>query len=51
MAFYENTPIAILTLSIMGAFAEFERDLIGERQKEGMAIAKAKGAFKGRKPS
>ena len=41
-----------LLLSVMGAFAEFERSLIRERQREGVAIAKAKGdVYKGRKPS
>ncbi|WP_425286261.1 recombinase family protein [Cardinium endosymbiont of Philonthus spinipes] len=34
----------------MGAFAEFERSLILERQREGIALAKAKNAYKGRKP-
>ena len=33
----------------MGAFAEFERELIKERQKEGIALAKQRGAYKGRK--
>ena len=33
----------------MGAFAEFERSLIRERQGEGIALAKQRGAFKGRK--
>jgi len=33
----------------MGAFAEFERALIKERQREGIALAKGKGAYKGRK--
>jgi DNA invertase Pin-like site-specific DNA recombinase len=38
-----------LMLSIMGAVAEFERDMIRERQREGIQIAKAKGnVFKGR---
>lgn len=45
----DDTPISNLLLSVMGAFAEFERLLIRERQMEGIAIAKAKGAFKGRK--
>lgn len=40
-----------LLLSVMGAFAEFERSLIRERQAEGIAIAKTKGVYKGRKPS
>jgi DNA invertase Pin-like site-specific DNA recombinase len=33
----------------MGAFAEFERSLIRERQREGIALARKAGAFKGRK--
>jgi len=42
-----------LMLSVIGAFAEFERNVILERQREGIAIAKKKGAFKnvGRKNS
>ena len=35
----------------MGAFAEFERALIKERQKEGIALAKKRGAYNGRKKS
>jgi len=45
----EDSPMAILMLSIMGAFAEFERSIIRERQMEGIAIAKKKGLYKGRK--
>lgn len=45
----ESSPMSKLLLSVMGAFAEFERAIIKERQKEGIAIAKAKGVFKGRK--
>nr|WP_046286033.1 recombinase family protein [Mycobacterium sp. UM_NZ2] len=44
-------PCAVLMLSVMGAVAEFERSLILERQREGIAIAKAKGKYKGRVPS
>ena len=40
-----------LLLSVMGAFAEFERSLIRERQREGIALAKKVGVYKGRKPS
>lgn len=47
----EATPMANLMLSVMGAFAEFERALIKERQREGIAIAKLKGVYKGRKKS
>ncbi|MEI6287624.1 MAG: recombinase family protein [Bacillota bacterium] len=45
----EDSPLANLLLSVMGAFAEFERALIRERQREGVAIAKQKGVYKGRK--
>ncbi|HLW05584.1 MAG TPA: recombinase family protein [Azoarcus sp.] len=45
----EPTPMANLMLSIMGAFAEFERSLIRERQLEGIALAKKQGKYKGRK--
>ena len=38
-----------LYLSILGAVAEFERSMIKERQREGIAKAKAKGVYKGRK--
>ena len=40
-----------LLLSVMGAFAEFERALIKERQMQGIALAKKRGVYKGRKPS
>jgi len=45
----EDTPMANLMLSVMGAFAEFERSLSKERQREGVALAKERGAYKGRK--
>ena len=45
----EDSPIANLMLSIMGAVAEFERALIGERQREGITIAKREGKFTGGK--
>ena len=44
-------PCAVLMLSVMGAVAEFERSILLERQREGIAIAKSKGVYKGRKPS
>jgi DNA invertase Pin-like site-specific DNA recombinase len=47
----EDSPMANLMLSVMGAFAEFERALIRERQREGIAIAKQRGAYRGRKKS
>src|SRR5690349_21065766 len=45
----EDSPMASLMLSVMGAFAEFERALINERQREGIALAKQRGAYRGRK--
>jgi DNA invertase Pin-like site-specific DNA recombinase len=45
----EDSPMANLMLSVMGAFAEFERSLIQERQREGIALAKARGVYKGRR--
>lgn len=47
----DDTPMATLLLSVMGAFAEFERALIRERQIEGIALAKQRGVYKGRKKS
>ena len=44
----EDSPTATLMLSVMGAFAEFERALIRERQREGIALAKARGVYRGR---
>jgi len=43
--------VAMLMLQIMGAVAQFERSLILERQREGIAVAKAKGVYTGRKAS
>ena len=40
--------IGRLMLNLLGAFAEFERTLIRERQREGIRIAKAAGKYKGR---
>lgn len=47
----EDSPMATLLLSVMGAFAEFERALIHERQREGIALARQRGAYRGRKKS
>lgn len=43
--------MANLLLSMIGAFAEFERALIRERQREGIALAKQRGVYRGRKKS
>jgi len=40
---------ARLQLQMMGAFAEFERNIIRQRQAEGIARAKARGVYKGRR--
>jgi len=45
----DDSPMAQLMLSVMGAFSEFERSLIKERQREGIELAKKRGAYKGRK--
>ena len=47
----QDDPMSKLMLGMMGAFAEFERSLILERQREGIQLAKMRGAYKGRKPS
>lgn len=44
----DDSAMSTLLLSVMGAFAEFERALIRERQREGIAQAKKRGAYKGR---
>jgi DNA invertase Pin-like site-specific DNA recombinase len=44
----DDKAISKLLLNVMGAFAEFERSLIRERQLEGIAVAKRDGKYKGR---
>lgn len=46
----EEDHFSRLFLSVMGSFAEFERNIILERQREGIAMAKKAGKYKGRKP-
>ncbi len=46
-----DDPCGELMLTVMAAVAQFERSLLLERQREGIAIAKAKGKYKGRKPA
>lgn len=46
-----NDPFQHLMLTMLGAISTFERDLILERQREGIAIAKANGKFRGRPSS
>jgi DNA invertase Pin-like site-specific DNA recombinase len=46
-----GTPTGKLMLTMVGAIATFERELMLERQAEGIAIAKSKGKYKGRVPT
>lgn len=46
-----STATGRLMLNVIGSVAEFERDMMLERQREGIAKAKAEGKFKGRKPT
>ena len=44
----KQNPMSQLLLSMLGAVYQFEREIMKERQREGIAVAKAKGKFKGR---
>lgn len=44
-----GSPTGKLMLNLLGSIAEFERELMLERQREGIAKAKAEGKYKGRK--
>ena len=46
-----SSPTGRLMLTMIGAVAAFERELLLERQAEGIALAKTKGKYKGRKPT
>ena len=46
----QDSPMSQLLLNLLGAFAEFERSLIRERQREGIDLAKRSKKYKGRKP-
>ena len=46
-----STPTGKLMLNLMGSFAEFEREIMLERQREGVAKAKAEGKYRGRVPT
>ena len=45
-----NDPMGKLFFNILATFAEFEADLIRMRTREGMAVARAKGKLRGKKP-
>ncbi|MEB8387790.1 recombinase family protein [Rhodobacteraceae bacterium KMM 6894] len=51
MAIDTGTPNGRLMLNILGSVAQFEREIMLERQREGIAKAKAAGKYKGRKPT
>jgi DNA invertase Pin-like site-specific DNA recombinase len=44
-----DSPMSNLLLSVMGAFAEFERELIRERQRAGIELAETADVYRGRK--
>lgn len=46
-----TTPTGKLMLNLLGSVAEFEREIMLERQREGIAKAKAEGKYKGRAPT
>lgn len=46
-----STPTGKLMLTVLGSIAEFEREIMLERQREGIARAKAQGKYRGRKPT
>ena len=46
-----STPTGKLMLNLLGSIAQFERELMLERQREGIARAKAEGKYKGRVPT
>ena len=46
-----QTPTGKLMLTILGGIAQFEHEIMLERQREGVAKAKAAGKYKGRKPT
>jgi DNA invertase Pin-like site-specific DNA recombinase len=46
-----STPTGKLMLNVLGGVAQFEREMMLERQREGIGKAKAVGAYKGRKPT
>jgi len=51
MSLDTGTPTGKLMVNLLGSIAEFERELMLERQREGIAKAKAEGKYKGRAPT
>jgi DNA invertase Pin-like site-specific DNA recombinase len=50
MGMNTHTPTGKLMLTVLGGIAQFEREMMLERQREGIAKSKAAGKYKGRKP-
>ena len=46
-----STPTGRLMLNLLGSVAQFEREILLERQREGIAKAEADGKYRGRKPT
>ena len=46
-----SSPIGKLLLNLVGSIAQFEREIMLQRQREGISVAKAEGRYKGRKPT
>jgi DNA invertase Pin-like site-specific DNA recombinase len=46
-----NTPTGRLLLNLVGSVAQFEREIMLERQREGVAKAKGEGKYRGRAPT
>lgn len=51
MSLDTSTPTGKLMMNVLGSVAQFEREMMLERQKEGIAKAKADGKYKGRAPT
>ena len=51
MGLETGTPTGRLMLNVIGSVAQFEREVMLERQREGVAKAKAGGKYKGRAPT
>jgi DNA invertase Pin-like site-specific DNA recombinase len=46
-----SSPTGKLLLNLVGSIAQFEREIMLQRQREGISVAKAEGRYKGRKPT
>jgi DNA invertase Pin-like site-specific DNA recombinase len=46
-----ETPTGRLLINLVGSIAQFEREIMPERQREGIAKAKSEGKYKGRAPT